>query len=90
MAGTTVARLYLGRELSALSLNHSLSMYLARLSYTMFLFLRPACSVRDSEVKNKPRARFATTPLGSCCEPGTRQGVVRESFLLAELVVGVQ
>lgn len=78
-----------GRGLSALSLKHSPTVCLARLSYTMFLFLRPVCSVRGSEVKNKPRARFATTPLGSCCEPAIRQGVVRESSLLAELVVGV-
>lgn len=64
-------------------------MCLVQLGYTIFLFLWPVCSVRNSEVKNKPRAQFSTTPLGSCCEPGTVQGVVRESFLLAELVVGV-
>ena len=59
---------------------------------TMFLVLRPMCSVRNSKVKNKPRAQFATAWSGSFSEPGTKQGVVRSprAFLLTEWTARVQ
>lgn len=56
----------------------------------MFLFLRPVFSVRNSKVKNKPRAQFAT-PIRQLLWAWDNAGCSQETgkaFFLAKQTVG--